>query len=70
MKRPAPLKLMRVRITKAFASSKGSHNAGEELDVPDDRGVELLKLGVAVKIERTPEKAIKDRNVRVERATR
>lgn len=35
----------------------GSHNAGEELDVPDSRGIELLKMGVAERIESQPETA-------------
>lgn len=61
---------MRVLITQSFADGGSGYYPGQELDVPDARGVELLKLGVAERIQSVPDKATQDRNARAVRATR
>lgn len=50
---------MRVRITRAFVADWAVFNPGQELDVPDARGVELLKQGVAERVASVPETAVK-----------
>jgi hypothetical protein len=63
---------MRVRITQSFAEAYQTYAPGQELDVPDERGVAMLQLQVAERIESIPETAAMpnrgERAVRMARA--
>jgi len=48
---------MRVRITHAFVEDWLTFNPGRELDVTPERGLDLLKRGVAERLENEPETA-------------
>jgi hypothetical protein len=65
---------MRVRITRSFVEGRpvgaAVYNPGQELDVTDARGVELLRLGVAERVEPVPETAALNRGERAVRSAR
>lgn len=48
---------MRIKITQSFADGWSGYHPGQELDVSDKRGLELLRIGVAVRLTEKPETA-------------
>jgi hypothetical protein len=61
---------MRVRITESFAEGFHTYTPGQEMDVPDERGVALLRIGVAERVETVPETAAPNRGERAARVAR
>jgi hypothetical protein len=47
--------MMRVRVTRAFVEAYSTFNPGQELEVEDGRGVDLLRRGLAERLESIPE---------------
>jgi hypothetical protein len=61
---------MLVRITKAFVQDWGVFNPGQEIEVTDARGVDLLQRGLAERLETVPETATVNRGERAARTAR
>jgi hypothetical protein len=61
---------MKVRITESLVWGFRAYLPGDEIEMPDASGVEMLRRGVAERLEDVPETAALNRGERAARVTR